>query len=124
MLSYNIHAPALSSPFMAHLYLGPNDGVSRGDRADTGDDEAAPDEMGTGDAHSTADPTSFGGTTSIRHPRGSDVDLDEEGLGADDMEILPADNGTLGITNTDRVPADDWAADTGPTRNPDGKRQL
>lgn len=111
-------------PFMATLYLGPNDGVSRGDRADTGDDRAAPDEMGTGDAHATGDPTGFGANTSIRQPAGSDVDLDDEGLGADEMKILPADNGTLGLTNTDRVPSDDWAADTGPTRNPDSKRQL
>lgn len=122
MLSLNpIHS---AEPFMANLYLGPNDGVSRGDRADTGDDRAAPDEMGTGNAHSTGDPTGLGANTSIRQPAGSDVDLDEQGLGADDMEILPADNATLGLTNTDRVPADDWAADSGPTRNPDSKRQL
>lgn len=122
MLNLNpIHPPDL---FKANLYLGPNDGVSRGDRADTGDDRAAPDEMGTGDAHSTGDPTGLGANTSIRQPAGSDVDLDEEGLGADDMEILPSDNATLGLTNTDRVPAEDWAADAGPTRNPDSKRQL
>lgn len=106
------------------FYFGPNDGVSRGDRADTGDDEAAPDEMGSGFAHSTGDPTSFGATDSIRHPPGSDVATDEDGLGADDMEILPGDNRSLGLTNTDTVPADDWAADTGPTRNPDSQRQI
>ena len=109
---------------MAGLYLGPNDGVSRGDRADTGDDRAAPDEMGTGDAHATGDPTSYGANASIRHPTGREADLDVDGLGADEMQILPADNATLGLTNTDRVPAEDWAADTGPTRNPDAKRQL
>ncbi len=111
--------------YTSEFYLGPNDGVSRGDRADTGDEEAAPDEMGTGDAHATGDPTGFGGTTSIRQPYGSsDVDLDEDGLGAEDMEVLPEDNRSLGLTNTDAVPADDWAADSGPTRNPDSKRQI
>jgi hypothetical protein len=116
----------ISTPpgLLAHLQLGPNDGISRGDRAETGDEEAQPDEMGTDDAHVTGDPTSFGATTSIRHPSGSDVDLYEDGLGADEMEILPEDNRSLGLTNTDTVPADDWAADTGPTRTPDGKRQL
>ncbi len=124
MLNLN-YVPDTAAPvFLTSLYLGPNDGVSRGDRADTGDEQAAPDEMGTGDAHSTGDPTSFGGTTSIRHPSGSDVDLDEDGLGAEDMEILPGDNRSLGLTNTDTVPADDWAADTGATRNPDSKRQI
>lgn len=123
MYDFNLIPTPPSVPIMP-LYFGPNDGVSRGDRADTGDEEAAPDEMGSGYAHSTGDPTSFGATDSIRRPSGSDVALDEDGLGADDMEILPADNRSLGLTNTDTVPADDWAADTGPTRNPDSQRQI
>jgi hypothetical protein len=114
----------MSTPpgLMAVLYLGPNDGISRGDRAETGDEEAQPDEMGSNDTQVTGDPTSFGANTSIRHSP-SDTSLYEDGL-ADEMEIRPMDDRSLGLTNTDTVPADDWAADTGPTRNPDSDRQL
>jgi len=36
----------------------------------------------------------------------------------DDLTILEADDPSLGLTNIDDVPADDWAADTGPTKVP------
>lgn len=39
--------------------------------------------------------------------------------GIDDLTIVSADDPRLGLTDTDEVGPDDWAADTGPTRNPD-----
>lgn len=39
------------------FHLGPNDGgIKRGDRADTGDEEAALDELGSGAPQTTVDP--------------------------------------------------------------------
>jgi hypothetical protein len=67
------------------LYCGPNDGISRGDREDTGDLEARP----TG---------------------GSRVSEDLE-----DLSIVSAEDGSLGLTNVGGKGPDDWAADTGPT---------
>lgn len=40
--------------------------------------------------------------------------------GIDDLTILDAEDPTLGLTNIGDVPADDWAADTGPDRAPRG----
>ena len=67
------------------LYCGPNDGISRGDREDTGDLEARP----------------------TRSSRTSE-DLE-------DLSIVNADDGSLGLTNVGGKGPDDWAADTGPT---------
>jgi len=36
-----------------------------------------------------------------------------------DATIMDAEDPRLGLTNTSTVPADDWAADTGPTRTPE-----
>ena len=33
------------------------------------------------------------------------------------METMEPTDGRLGLTNIGNVPADDWAADTGPTRD-------
>ncbi|MDQ2840893.1 MAG: hypothetical protein M3Y72_07635 [Acidobacteriota bacterium] len=97
--------------------LGPNDSsIKRGDREDTGDNEARPDEMGSGEAQSTGDPTSFGGTTSISHPSSDRFDPEEELNDIDGMETMLPTDGRLGLTDVGDVPADDWAADTGPTR--------
>ena len=115
---YSAHIEPRFNPIPMQYYLGPNDGVTRGDRADTGDEEAAPDEMGSGPAHATVDPTSFGGTTSIRHSNDMGADLGEETGGIDDLTIHDAHDPSLGLTNIDDVPADDWAADTGESRNP------
>ena len=99
--------------------LGPNDGgIKRGDREDTGDNAARPDEMGTGPAHPTADPTGFGGASLIRHPETNQFDPEEELLDQDGMEVMEATDGRLGLTDIGNKPADDWAADTGPTRSP------
>lgn len=104
------------------LSLGPNDSnIQRGDREDTGDNEARPDETGSGFAEPTVDPTSFGGTTSIRHPSSGPFDLEEERQDYDGMEVMEPTDGRLGLTNVGNVPPDDWAADTGETKTPDGE---
>ena len=102
------------------LYAGPNDGgIKRGDREDTGDDQAAPDELGTGIAEGTIDSTSLGGESSISTPPSSGFDEKAEfGDANDGMEIMGANDGRLGLTGLPDSPADDWAADTGETRNP------
>jgi hypothetical protein len=45
--------------------------------------------------------------------------LGESGNVLEDLTIVSADDPSLGLTNYGDVPADDWAADTGPTRNPE-----
>ncbi len=106
-------------PGMPGLQLGPNDSsIQRGDREDTGDNEARPDEMGSGPAMPTVDPTSFGGTSSIRHPTSDTFDPETELHDNDGIEIVPASDRSLGLTDIEDVPPDDWAADTGPTKTP------
>lgn len=102
--------------YSAALIAGPNDSsISRGDREDTGDNEARPDDMGSGPAQPTFDPTSFGGTTSVRYPSGDHSALEDEVREDDSFEIVDATDGRLGLTNIGNKPAEDWAADTGPT---------
>jgi len=103
------------------LYTGPNDSpIHRGNREDAGDEEARPDEMGSGPATPTVDPTAFGGTSSIQHPGSEHFDVEEEQLDNDGFEVMLPTDGRLGLTNIGDVPADDWAADTGETRTPEG----
>ena len=83
-----------------------------------GDNEARPDEMGSGPARPTFDPTSFGGTTTIRQPADESDDVEQEIREDDSFEILDATDGRLGLTDIGDKPADDWAADTGPTTTP------
>ena len=107
----------------ANLLFGPNESsINRGDREETGDNEARPTEKGSGDAEPTVDDSAMGGGSSRRRPAGSSFDLEAERTEMDGIEIMEADDGRLGLTNTDRVPADDWAADTGDTAVPDGER--
>jgi hypothetical protein len=74
--------------------MAQNDGgIKRGDRADTGDNEAQP----TVYPKRSEDPTS--------------VSVLEE------LTVTDADDPKLGLTNIGDVPADDWAADTGPTHS-------
>lgn len=121
MSTQSISLPAQA--FLSYLQLGPNDSsINRGDRADTGDNEARPDEMGSGPAQPTADPTSFGGTSSIRHPSSDSSAIEQEVLEDDGFEIVEATDGRLGLTNIGNEPADDWAADTGPTVTPESER--
>lgn len=103
-------------------------GISRGDRADTGDLEARPTEGvgpegsgvpgGDGGAtgHPTANPDALPGgpaysSTGIAEISG-DTDLE-------DLTIHGASDPDLGLTDIGDVPPDDWAADTGPTRSED-----
>ncbi len=101
-------------------HAGPNDGgIKRGDREDTGDDAAFPDDLGTGTGGGTIDPTSLGGGTSISSIPESSFDAEQEiSDSSDGMEVMEANDGRLGLTGLPDSPAEDWAADTGETRNP------
>jgi hypothetical protein len=113
-----------SSTFDAHTLaylLGPNDSkISRGDRADTGDNEARPTEKGSGWAQPTVDDSAVGGNTSISHSETSRFDIAQERDSRDGLEIMQPEDGRLGLTNVGDVPADDWAADTGETKSSEG----
>jgi hypothetical protein len=103
--------------------LGPNDGgIRRGDREDTGDNEARPTEKGSGFAQPTVDPTAFGGTSSIRHPESDTFNADNERADVDGIEIMQPDDGRLGLTDVGATPPDDWAADTGGPNTPEGQK--
>ncbi|HYO82570.1 MAG TPA: hypothetical protein VES20_14295 [Bryobacteraceae bacterium] len=93
--------------------MAANDGVKRGDSERTGDLEARVGHEFTPDELSA---------------EGTDVDFDMgeiEGIDAgasgdlEDLTIVQADDPSLGLTNIGDQGPDDWAADTGPTRNPD-----
>src|SRR5579884_4363520 len=108
-------------------------GIKRGDRADTGDLEARPTEgvseagsgvQGGGSAvgHPTDNPSALGDEATIGESVLSGTP--EAGEGTDentwdigDLTVLDATDPSLGLTNIGDVPADDWAADTGPTRS-------
>lgn len=96
--------------------------IDRGDREDTGDNEARPDELGSGPAQPTVDPTAFGGTSSIRHAESSPFSVEEELRDYDGIEVVEASDGRLGLTNYGDVPPEDWAANTGETKVPEGER--
>lgn len=130
MLSNSFEAVNLAFPFSdvenwpgkSPLSMGPDDGgIQRGDREETGDNEARPTEKGTGDAHATVDDTAFGGESSIRHPSSNRFDLEEERGELDGLEIMEANDGRLGLTNIGDTPADDWAANSGETAVPDAE---
>ncbi len=102
--------------------MGSNDStIKRGDRTDTGDNQARPDEMGSGPAQPTADPTSFGAETSIGHAETDSFDPNAERADYEGLEIMQATDGRLGLTNVGNVPPDDWAADTGETHTPESE---
>lgn len=114
--------PSSDAPGNVNLQFGPNDSsIHRGDRDDTGDEEARPDEMGSGPAQPTVDPTSFGGISSIRHPSHDSSAIEQEISEDDSFEIVDANDGRLGLTNIGNKPAEDWAADTGPTMTSESK---
>jgi hypothetical protein len=101
---------------------GPNDSpIHRGYREDTGDEQARPDELGSGPAQPTVDPTAFGATSSIRHAESARFSVEEELRDSDGFEVVEATDGRLGLTNVNDIPPDDWAADTGDTRTADGE---
>jgi hypothetical protein len=64
----------------------------------------------------TGDPSAGG----LNVGRSSDAgELVHAGSGAiDDLNVTTANDPNLGLTNRGEKPAEDWAADTGPTRNP------
>lgn len=101
-----------------NVWAGPNDSsINRGDREDTGDNEAGPDELGSGPAEATVDSTSLGGTSSISQPSGGRFDVEQEREDYDGLEVMEANDGRLGLTGIDGSEAEDWAADTGETRS-------
>jgi hypothetical protein len=98
----------------------PDSSIKRGDRADTGDNQARPDELGSpDDAQLTGDPTSFGANSSIRHADSDTFNFEDELRDNDGFEAMLPEDGRLGLTNIGNKPADDWAADTGPTHSTD-----
>jgi hypothetical protein len=122
------------------MSLGPNDGgIKRGDREDTGDNEAAPTEgAGRGGSGvraedggpsgvSTADPSSMGGDVPIDYSGDDEVAeaVNETGStdsgGIDDLTIMNEDDPNLGLTDIGEIGPDDWAADTGPTATPEAE---
>lgn len=115
--------------------MAANDGIRRGDSARTGDLEARPpvdaDRAGSGvravDDGPAGQPTgdaSAGALTPDVEYLGMD---DTDGVGnstagtadLEDLTIVSADDPNLGLTAHGDVPADDWAADVGPTRTSD-----
>ena len=100
-------------------WAGPNDGgIKRGDREETGDNAARPDELGHGPAEATVDSTSLGGgDASEAVPPANTFDAEQESADSD-LEIVEANDGRIGLTGLPGSPAIDWAADTGETRNP------
>lgn len=101
---------------------GPNDGgVKRGDREEAGDNQADLDEMGSGPAQPTADPTSLGSNESMEQSGSSDFDSESELQESEGFEIVQADDGRLGLTGlSDQLSDDDPIAGTGATRNSSG----
>jgi hypothetical protein len=95
--------------------------IKRGDREDTGDNEARPTETGSGTAIPTVDSTSLGGTTSIRRRPERGFNAEEELRDDYGMEVMQPTDGRLGLTDIGDVPPDDWAADTGPTKSPESE---
>lgn len=109
--------PRLTDPWT--IWAGPNDGVRRGDGEETGDNEAAPDDLGSGSAEPTVDPTSLGGGASSSQPSGR-FDVEQERADYDGMEVMEANDGRLGLTGIEGSEPEDWAADTGETRSAEG----
>lgn len=90
------------------MWCGPNDGgIKRGDRADTGELEARP-------TH---------GATERAEPFDSPDEEPTSGANIDDLTVRDAEDGSLGLTDIGNKPAEDWAADTGPTRTGEERTQ-
>jgi hypothetical protein len=116
------------------LSCGPNGGgIKRGDRADTGDDRAARRD-GVGE-HGSGAPGGSGGSTG--HVTGETDSLAESGGGTsidsadlldtdsdlEDLTVRDASDPSLGLTGTADHPAEDWAADTGPSKTAESESQ-
>jgi hypothetical protein len=94
--------------------------IRRGNPEDTEDNEAQPTETGSGPARPTVDPTSLGVMSSIPQ-LAHGFDANEELRDDYGMEVAEPTDGRLGLTNIGDVPADDWAADSGPTKSPESE---
>jgi hypothetical protein len=93
------------------MNLGPNDGgVKRGERTDTGDEEARPNILNDGELPIPED-DAIGTFEEMPDPD------------ANDMEEVTPYNPRSGVTNTGRRPPDDWAANTGPTQTPESIKE-
>ena len=92
----------------------------RGTRDKNEDNQARLTEQGSGSAHSTGDPSSLGGTTSVEQPP-THFDVEQERSDIDGIEVMEPTDGRLGLTNVANQPPDDWAADTGETHTAEGE---
>jgi len=103
------------------LSLDANDGgVKRGDRTETGDDVARPTKKNDRGSQMLEDSEDVGMTNDLPDvPEETDVEDLPTSPDLQDATIMDAEDPRLGLTNTSTVPADDWAADTGPTRTPE-----
>jgi hypothetical protein len=105
--------------------MSANDGIKRGDSARTGDLAAElPAEVDRAGAGVRAQDDGPAGQPTADSSAGElSVDGDFVGLshGEDlgDLTVVSEDDPSLGLTAHGDVPAHDWAADTGPSRNPD-----
>lgn len=113
---------------MEKSWRGPNEGgIKRGDRAATGDDQAQHEDgvgregsgVPGGDGGATGHVT--GATDSLAEPVEGFVDTDDavEEISEDlePFEIMDADDPRLGLTDVLDRPAEDWAANTGPSND-------
>ena len=103
-----------------HERRGPGS-VKKQSTPPSGDNEARPDEIGSGPAHPTADATSLGAARSIRQASSDRFDIDAELRDIDGLEVVEATDGRLGLTNIGDVGPHDWAADTGDTKTPESE---
>jgi hypothetical protein len=65
----------------------------------------------------TGDPSAGG--LSVGHPNESGELVPAGSGGIDDLNVTKANDPRLGLTNRGQKPPEDWAANTGPTRNPE-----
>lgn len=112
-------------------------GIKRCDRRDTGDERAQPTEgasekgsgtWGGADAGPTGRPTGTSeawdptdspstGTAEPGYDRFDTLEDQPSATDLDDMTVMDAEDPSLGLTNIGGKPAEDWAANTGPTRS-------
>jgi hypothetical protein len=88
------------------------------DNTVTGADEATGAPLGQGGIYPPDGGSNAGG---LSRGRSSQHDgLGPEGAGGiDDLTVVSGNDPRLGLTNHGKKPAQDWAANTGPTRNPE-----
>ncbi|MEO8128547.1 MAG: hypothetical protein ABJF23_07280 [Bryobacteraceae bacterium] len=108
--------------------FGPNDGgIHRGEGFETGDNEARrPDGVGPDGSGVRAGDDGPGGMPTADPSSEAEVleSTANRGVEMEGLSIVDADDPNLGLTGIDGVPPEDWAADTGPTRNPAAARGL